>query len=255
MNEFQWRMDGFMFQLALEAFGRDRLPYPLRYKIEGVEAHDDYLRARVEAARRLQGIADERLYEALTVLLEPQVRVEVHGFYGPDFAQVVRIHAGLDARSATVAVQMPGPTQQYGRDVTLYRCPARGAVGHIVGNLPKCGPGKHRPLNGRRSDLDRPEYGRHPTRLSHTEELNRLVRRPRSSLGEIMVYRGAAYDSRPTGDGRGFHWMDYLPADGRYLLHNHSEQDFTLAPGSAAEMERELHKLLEASFRPVARSW
>ncbi|MGW4739600.1 ESX secretion-associated protein EspG [Nocardia xishanensis] len=255
MSENHWRLDGFMFQLALEAFGRDRLPYPLRYTVEGIEAHDDYLRARAEAGQRLGRIADHRLHGALQVLLEPQVRVEVHGFFGRDFAQVVRIHAGVEGDRATVAVQLPGPTQQYGRDVLLSHCPARAVARHVVAQLPRCVEGRHAPIRGRRSDLGRTDYAQHPTRLSHTEELNRILRRPRSGLGEITVYRGAAYDSRPTNDGRGFHWLDYLPADGRYLLYHQGGEDFTVTPGAPEEIERQLTTLIESTHRPVARRW
>ncbi|MEV6561270.1 ESX secretion-associated protein EspG [Nocardia sp. NPDC051756] len=255
MNESRWRLDGLMFELALEALGRDRLPYPLRYTIEGVEAYEDYQRLRANAKQQLAGFASPDLFNALNVLLEPQVRVEVHGFFGRDFNQVVRVHAGMTGRSATVAVQLPGPTQEYGRDILLTRCPPQALPAQIAAQLPNCAPGKYPAISGRRSDLTRVEYAKHPTRLSHTEQLNRIVRRPRSGLGEVGVFAGGAIDSRPTTDGRGFHWMDYLPADGRYLLHNHGDDEFTLAPGPVDEIQRQLRSLIETTYRAVAHSW
>ncbi|WP_338772501.1 ESX secretion-associated protein EspG [Nocardia vulneris] len=254
MSESRWRMDGLMFEVALEALGRDRLPYPLRFSVEGVDAYEDYVRLRAQARERLSGIGSRELYTALTVLTEPQVRVEVHGFFGRDFKQVVRVHAGMTGRDATVAVQMPGPTQEYGRDIVLTRCPPRALPGLITAQLPNCAAGRFPPISGRRTDLNRVEYARHPTRLSHTEQLNRIVRRPRSGLGEVGVFAGGAIDSRPTTDGRGFHWMDYLPADGRYLLHNHGHDEFTLTPGTAEEIQRQLHALLDTTYRAVAHS-
>ncbi|GAA5042012.1 ESX secretion-associated protein EspG [Nocardia callitridis] len=255
MNESSWRMDGLMFELALEGFGRDRLPYPLRYNIEGVEAYEDYERLRKQARERLSAIATPELHHTLTVLLEPLVRVEMHGLYGRDFAGVVRLHAGMTGRTAAVAVQLPGPTQEYGRDVVLTRCAPTALPGHIAAALPKCAGGQYPPITGRRSDLDRVEYARHPTRLSHAEQLHRIVRRPRSGLGEVGVFAGGAIDSRPTTDGSGFHWLDYLPADRRYLLHNHDAQEFTLTPGPLEQIQRELHRLIETTYTATTSRW
>ncbi|WP_405166955.1 ESX secretion-associated protein EspG [Nocardia sp. NBC_01499] len=254
MSESRWRLDGLMFELALEALGRDRLPYPLRYTLDGVEAYEDYQRLRANAARQLSGFASPDLFNALNVLLEPRVRVEVHGLFGREFKQVVRVHAGMTDREATIAVQLPGPTQEYGRDILLSRCPPQALPAQIAAHLPNCVGGKYPTISGRRSDLHTVEYTKHPTRLSHTEQLNRIVRRPRSGLGEVGVFAGAAIDSRPTTDGRGFHWMDYLPADGRYLLHNHGADEFTLAPGPVEEIQRHLHTLIQTTYRAVAHS-
>ncbi|WP_069163110.1 ESX secretion-associated protein EspG [Nocardia altamirensis] len=255
MNESRWRLDGLMFEVALEALGRDRLPYPLRYTVEGVEAYEDYARVRAQAAQKLSSFAAPDLFAALNVLLEPQVRVEMHGFYGRDFHQVVRVHAGMTGHSATIAVQLPGPTQEYGRDIILTRCPPQALPAQLAAQLPNCAPGRYPAINGRRSDLTKVEYAKHPTRLSHTEQLNRIVRRPRSGLGEVGVFAGGAIDSRPTTDGRGFHWLDYLPADGRYLLHNRDADEFALTPGPAEEIQRQLHALIQTTYRAVAHSW
>ncbi|MCM6775294.1 ESX secretion-associated protein EspG [Nocardia sp. CDC159] len=237
-------MDGLTFTIALEAFGRDRLPYPLRYLPEGFDALDDYQRARAESAQRLAETASERLYRALEVLLNPQVRVEMHGFYGPDLGRVVRVHAGMVGRIAALAVQLPGSTREYGGDIILLACAAAELPGHLAANLPKCPPGTRPPITARRSDLETAEYARDPIHLSHNEKLNRIVRRKRSSIGEVGVFPGPALDARPTTDGRGFHWMDYQPRDGRYLLLHHGPEDFTLTPGSPDTLTRHLHDLL-----------
>lgn len=260
MNEPRWRLDGLMFTLAVEAFGRDRLPYPITYEPEAtnpgeVVSYDDYQRMRAEARQRLARIADNRLHHALTVLLEPQVRVEVHGFHGPGFAQVTRIHAGITDHSATIAVQLPGPTQQSGRDVILTQLAPQSLPTHLVAHLPTCAGGKYDPLRAHASDVNRPVYSHHPTRLSLTEQITRIARRPRSGLGEIGVFAGGAIDARPTPDVRGFHWMDYQPTDGRYLLHHHPHNEFSLTPGPPEEITRCLQQIIETTRRSVAHSW
>jgi hypothetical protein len=119
MSENRWRLDGLAFTIAMSAMGRDRLPYPLSYQPEFIEHRDDYERLRVRTAQRLEPVFDERFHRALTTLLEPRVRIEIHGFYGPELSQVVRIHAGLADRVATVAQQLPGPDREHGRDVII----------------------------------------------------------------------------------------------------------------------------------------
>ncbi|MGN2641315.1 ESX secretion-associated protein EspG [Nocardia takedensis] len=253
MSDERWHLSGLMFQIAVEGFGRDRLPYPIRYIADdpGIEVAEDYHRLRQQAGREMAGFASRELFEALRVLLEPQVRVEVHGFYGPDFGGVVRVHAGMVGSVATVAVQRPGPTQRYGRDVILTRTGVGEAAAKIIAAVPECAPGRIAPVTGRRSDMARATHIRDP----YLEEINRIVRRPRSGLGEVNVFRGGAIDSRPTNDGRGFHWMDYLPTDGRYLLHNHDRDEFTLTPGSREEITNRLRELIESTHRATVRAW
>lgn len=260
MNELQWRLDGEMFRQAVHAFGRDRLPYPIRVlplgPTETSPTTDEYERARIAAAQRLSRLADERLFTALRTLLEPQVRIEVHGIYDRGFERVVRVHAGLAGESATVAIQQPGPTKEYGGDIRLLSLPGHELAACVVSTLPRCAPGRYAAVRGSRADIGRAEYTRHPTRISRTEEINRIIRRPRSAVGEIGVFAGPAIDARPTGNPNGFHWMDYLPDDGRYLLINHSREDFTLTPGTPQELTRRLRHavtVIQRSYAHAAR--
>ncbi|MGW5384219.1 ESX secretion-associated protein EspG [Nocardia sp. NPDC003963] len=263
MNDSQWRLDGEMFVQAVRAFGRDRLPYPIRVlplgPTETPPTFDEYEQVRRTAARRLAELADERLFRTLETLLEPQARIEVHGMYDRGFERVVRMHAGVHGKSATLAVQAPGATKDYGGDVLLEQLPAQQLVPRIVAYLPRCATGGYPTVHGMRTEIGKIEYSRHPTRISRIEEINRIIRRPRSGIGEIGVFAGPAIDSRPTGNPHGFHWMDYLPKDGRYLLINHTKEEFTLTPGSPEEITRRLQQAIvnvrpSASARPGART-
>ncbi|MGQ4600834.1 ESX secretion-associated protein EspG [Nocardia sp. R6R-6] len=254
MKENRWQLDGFAFVLAMSAMGRDRLPYPLSYRPEFTEHRDDYERLRARTAQRLGHVFDERLHRALTTLLQPRVRIEIHGFHGPNNAQVVRIHAGLAGRLATIAQQLPGPNREHGRDVIITQCGANMLAAQIAAKLPRCPGGTHYPFTARRSDLDQPVYSRHPTRLSPIEEVNRFLRRPRAGTGEITVYPGAAYDARPTNDGHALIWLDY-PTDGRYLLSSHSPNDFSIAPGPADELLRQLQSRIATADRVRSDAW
>ncbi|MGI5221358.1 ESX secretion-associated protein EspG [Nocardia sp. CA-290969] len=265
MNGLQWRLGGEMFIQAVRRFDRDRLPYPIRVlplgPTETPPTAEEYERVRVAAAQRLAAISDENLHRALRTLLEPQVRVEVHGAYDRGFERIVRIHAGLAGKTATLAVQEPGPTKEYGGDIHLLTFAAPDLAARIVSYLPRCAPGRFTAVRGTRADIGKVEYARHPTRISRAEEITRILRQPRSGVGEIGVFVGPAIDSRPTGNPHGFHWMDHLPQDGRYLLIKHSAEEFTLAPGSPDEIVRRLQDSIgkarqiapQAAHRPAIR--
>lgn len=248
MNRTRWQLDGLAFTIALEVMGRDRLPYPLSYRPEFTEHRADYERLRQRTAQQLQQVLDENLYNALTVLLEPKVRVEIEGLHGRYQEHVVRIHAGIVDGHATLAVQHPGPTRDHAREVTITRHRATALASEIVGLLPKQQGGNQRRFQARRSDFDAPIYSRHPTRLSPQEEMQRFFRRPRIGTGEITVYPGYTLDARPTDNGRAFIWLDY-PRDGRYLLHNHNADDLTVIPGPHEELLRQLQGRIDQVSR------
>ncbi|MGW5754227.1 ESX secretion-associated protein EspG [Nocardia rhamnosiphila] len=254
MNEFGWQLDGYEFTLALEAMGRDRLPYPLEYQPHRMAHYDDFRRYRQQCARRLQPVFDERLHRALTVLLEPEIRVEVYGVHGPQPNTAVRMHAGVIGRVAVLARQLPGAARESGGDIVLTQLRTAQLAAQLVAGLPLVAPGRHQPIRARRSDLNAPVYSRHPTRLSPAEDLQRFFRRSRTGTGEITVYPGYTVDTRPTGDGYAFLWLDY-PDDGRYLLHNHNTDDFTLTPGPADEILHQLRSRLEAAHRVRTRTY
>ncbi|OQS12818.1 ESX secretion-associated protein EspG [Nocardia donostiensis] len=254
MNGKRWQLDGLAFTIALEAIGRDRLPYPLSYMPEYTEHRADYERLRQHTAQRLQQVFDERFYNALTVLLEPTTRVEIEGFYGPNQTQVVRIHAGIVGDRATLANQQPGPTSEHGRDIIITEHPTRMLAAEIIARLPRTPAGTHHPFRARRSDLNAPIYSHHPTRLSPQEDMQRFLRRPRGGTGEITVYPGYTLDARPTNNGRAFLWLDY-PHDGRYLLHHHNTDDFTITPGPPDELMRQLQDRIDAVGNRRTTAW
>lgn len=254
MNGSRWQLDGYDFTLALEAMGRDRLPYPLEYQPQRMAHDDDFRRYRQQCARRLQPVFDERLYRALTVLLEPEIRVEIYGVHGLQQNVTVRMHAGVVGRVAVLATQLPGPARKSGGDIVLTELRTDQLAARLVAGLPQVAAGRHQPIRARRSDLNAPVYSRHPTRLSPEEDLQRFFRRSRTGTGEITVYPGYTVDTRPTGDGYAFLWLDY-PDDGRYLLHNHNTDDFTLTPGPADEILHQLRSRLEAAHRVRARTY
>jgi hypothetical protein len=248
MNGTRWQLDGYDFTLALEAMGRDRLPYPLEYQPHRMAHDDDFRRYRQQCARRLQPVFDERLYRALTVLLEPEIRVEIYGVHGPQQNTAVRMHAGVVGRIAVLAMQLPGPARKSGGDIVLTQLRTDQLAAQLVAGLPQVATGRHQPIRARRSDLNAPVYSRHPTRLSPEEDLQRFFRRARTGTGEITVYPGYTVDTRPTGDGYAFLWLDY-PDDGRYLLHNHNTDDFTLTPGPPDEILRQLRSRMDTAHR------
>ncbi|WP_028479797.1 ESX secretion-associated protein EspG [Nocardia sp. CNY236] len=237
------------FQIALEANGRDRAPFPLSYRRERVDHLDDDLHSRKQAAERLQAGYDETLHDVFGVLLEPQTRVEITGTHGQQ-RQDLRIFAGISGPSAVLAVQEPGRTPAHGGDIVLTTHAATTIAADIVARLPQSAPGRAPHFEGRRSDLTTPVYAQHPTRLSPVEQVRQFFRRRRVGSGEITTYPGYQLDWRPTDDGRGFFWLDY--PDGRYLLTNHDAENFTVLPADPETLMRQLSHNITACTQPRA---
>lgn len=236
----RWTLSAHAFALALEAHGRDRLPYPLTFRPEFAESQLVHSERRQLGVEEILRVYDARLHAAFGVLLEPQVRVEIEGLHGPAQSEVVRVYAGIAGDRCALAVQAPGADRDSGGPVTISAPPPAALADHIVANLPPAPGGRTPRFEGRRSDLDAPVYGRHPTRLSPAEQVQRFFRRPRIGTGEITVYPGYQLDARPTSDGRAFLWLDY-PDDGRYLLQHHPNgDDLTVIPGPPDELRRRI---------------
>lgn len=235
----RWTLGPLAFTVALEAHGRDRLPYPLSYRPEFAESLAVYGQRRQDAVDEIQRVYDEDLHRAFGILLEPQVRVEIDGLHGPGQGEPVRVFAGVAGERAALAVQAPGATREHGGAVTITTAPLAALPDRILAHLPPAEGGATPRFEGRRGDLDAPVYGRHPTRLSPTEQVQRFFRRPRIGTGEFTVYPGYQVDARPTGDGRAFLWLDY-PDDGRYLLQHHDDQNFTVIPGPPGELRQRI---------------
>lgn len=243
-RENHWQLDSLAFNIALEVNGRDRLPYPLRYRAEFPETADEYSQRRSRSADRLQQVYDESFHRTLEVLLEPQVRVEIHGFHGPGQTRTVGIHVGIVDEQAAVAVQLSERESRGAGDVVLSRHRAHLVADEVAALLPHCRGGAEPRFEGRRGDIDAAVHARHPTQLSPTEKLQRFLKRPRVGTGEITVYPGFQIDARPTDDGSAFLWLDY-PDDGRYLMQHHDADHFTVIPGPPEEISRRLRARID----------
>ncbi|GAB2721048.1 ESX secretion-associated protein EspG [Nocardia thraciensis] len=210
------RFTGLEFEILWAAYGRDRLPYPLSHRT-GIGDFDELKREREGAVRSLLDKYAEEIEHALTVLLEPDARIESKGFGGHGLSRVYRFHGAVRGRAGVTLVQEPGATPDAGGAVTVTCCAANTLAPLTVAALPRTDPGERSPLELRREEItaDRERCLRRTHELSLTDQLDRIFKRPRRALGEITVYPGPALDARPAF-GRGFWWMDY--PDGRYYV-------------------------------------
>ncbi|MGG7103346.1 ESX secretion-associated protein EspG [Rhodococcus sp. 24CO] len=216
-TQSQWHFTGMEFQILWEAVGRDRLPYPLKFR-PAAETMTELTMQRKNAALRIQQILDESMTDALQILAEPTVRIEVSGFHGPRMNTVTRLHGAIVGEWGVLVQQLPGAAVDSGSDVVLSVQPASVLVSAMVTHLPQCPAGKLRVAPVRntkhvpgesilsRADVPQP-----------AEELGRFFRRPRSSIGEITIASGSAVDSRPHRGDVVFQWNDFA-ADGRYIV-------------------------------------
>ncbi|NKY89479.1 ESX secretion-associated protein EspG [Nocardia veterana] len=228
-----WRLTSAQYEAAVFAMERDRLPYPTW---NAVRAGDDaeLARLRREAIDSLRPRVDDDLARLLRTLVEPQVRLHVHGRLGPDPENPevqVRAYAGFGPDMAAVAVQDSDPEPGVSGDVSLSLCTHVQALGLLARMLPEQPPGRHE-LAALKSELDlEPEWSggwnRPPTLR---ERLDAFFARPRSGWGEVLCYPGRFLDNRTDGV-QGFLWMDF-PRDGRYYIREDAA-GYTVQPMTA----------------------
>lgn len=235
-----WQLSALEFSVALHALGRDRMPYPFTFRAPGNSAEE--VRAlRLDAGKQLAAQADGLFRTTLTLLLEPQIRVEVHGFTSPELRTPIRIHAGISGRTAVLAVQHPDPQPDSG-DVTIRRCSVDAIAQCIVTELPTAEAGNRRAFTAERSARAASEesYVRPADEVPRSEQIDRFFRRPRTCVGEIGVFDGVAVDARATS-GRTAHWFDFV-GDGRYVVKG--DKTKRVVPVSAETFAAEIDTLV-----------
>jgi hypothetical protein len=215
-------LTGIEFEALWFMTGRDRMPYPV------VHAYPPELETVADVARfREQGLAGllrkyhPDLVAGMEVLDSPDIRVEMHGFSGPDLSREIRVLAAIRQQRGAVLAQAPDPQPRRSGDLTLTVCEPGDLPRLIVAQLPRFPAGRLDDIRFDRAQLvEEPnEYNGWDRPLTPGERVERIFRRPRAAWGEITCYRGSAIDNRPTGDGRGFFWMHFA-GDGGYFVQN-----------------------------------
>lgn len=212
----RWRFAGLEFEILWAAYGRDRLPYPLRFRPDALDVAD-LKRQRADAVETLLAGHSAELERALQVLLDPEVRVEMKGFGGRGAADTYRFHGAIHRGAGVTLMQLAGTAPDVGGDVLMGYCHANQVAAHAMAALPRAQAGSRPPIEVRREEIaaDRMRPVRRAYESSFAEQLDRIFKRERLGFGEITVYAGPAVDARPAF-GRGFWWMDY--EDGRYYV-------------------------------------
>ncbi|WP_433606967.1 ESX secretion-associated protein EspG [Prescottella agglutinans] len=242
MSGASWRFTGLEFEVLWTRLGRDRLPYPLRFR-PVADTQDDLDRQRRAAAESWVPRMTESLHRHLSVLAEPDVRIEVSGLVGAASGTMIRMHAGIRGATGTLAIQLSGPDVDTGGDVLVHGMDPVRIPNAIAAALPVVPAGARPAIRFRRSDL---ESGTGPLLVSAGSTRIRddalgLLRRPRTGIGEITAFAGVAYDSRPTTDGIGLHWLDF-DGDGRYCLRETA--GVVVTPVSGSELAVEISRLV-----------
>ncbi len=242
MSGASWRFTGLEFEVLWTRLGRDRLPYPLRFR-PVADTQDDLDRQRRAAAESWVPRMTESLHRHLSVLAEPDVRIEVSGLVGAASGSMIRMHAGIRGATGTLAIQLSGPDVDTGGDVLVHGMDPARIPNAIAAALPVVPAGARPAIRFRRSDL---ESGTGPLLVSAGSTRIRddalgLLRRPRTGIGEITAFAGVAYDSRPTTDGIGLHWLDF-DGDGRYCLRETA--GVVVTPVSGSELAVEISRLV-----------
>ncbi|MFC9897482.1 ESX secretion-associated protein EspG [Nocardia sp. NPDC127579] len=244
----EWRWSALEFRVLWESTGRDVLPYPLRHRPSEL-IREDYDRTRREAAKRLVAQWDDDLVQAVLVLLEPEVRVEVAGMLGPRKDGRLRLHAARRAEYGALAVQEPGRDPEEAGDVRLSLFAADLLAPAVVRQLPKCARGQGKPIQIPVAELDDPlPVARDHWRPTPREEFETFLRRPSTATIHVAVYPFGSVDNRHTEGRKDFQLTD-VENDGRYVTFG--THTVYIKPTESPRVTRTLSDMITATLREV----
>ncbi|WP_280264682.1 hypothetical protein [Nocardia wallacei] len=240
-----WQLTSQQYEAAVFAAGRDRLPYPTWHAARA-DSDAELGRQRREAIDALVPRVDDDFARLVATLLDPRVRVHVHGRIGADDpAQTqLRGYAAFGPTAAAVAIQDPDPAPGVSGDVVVSACTARQAITLLARLLPDEPPGQREQLVAPVADLDvEPDWvggwNRPPTLR---ERVSTFFARPRAGWGEVLCYPGPFLDNRTDGV-QGFLWMDFA-GDGRYYVRQ-DDAGYTAIPMSGTAFGGHVARLVQ----------
>ncbi|GAA5059048.1 ESX secretion-associated protein EspG [Nocardia callitridis] len=212
----RWRFTAVQLRTLWESAGRDVLPYPLRHWY-AEQYREDSLRLRRVAAGEVHRQLDEDLVHAMTVLLEPEARIEVAGFRGARNEVPIRAHAAAHYQHGVLAIQHPGPEPDQGGDVDFLFLSSDALPAAVIDVLPECAPGQGDPLSIPVTELEKPPpVVRDAWRTTPREDFDRFFNRPTTSTTHVAVYPFGSIDNRHIKGRKDFQVTDFAD-DGRYV--------------------------------------
>ncbi|MFB7875971.1 ESX secretion-associated protein EspG [Nocardia sp. NPDC056064] len=221
-----WHVTPDQFALAWARVDGDRIPYPLAVR---ASARDTVERAAQQPALDAwcARVLDADLSAALRVLADPEIRVEVCG----RTTVPVRMLGAVSADIAVLAVQEPGSAEDRGGTVHVQVGSTRRLAAQIFsripaqrpGSLPRLGAPVAKVREDSRDLVTAPVAG-----PSDAARVRRLLQRPRTGIGQILVAAGREKD--PSGV---LSWID-VTGDGRYLVHTAHRVDITPATAESS---------------------
>ena len=204
------------------------------------ETVDEDQRLRQDATHIVVRQLDGELQAALSILLEPDLRVEVCGFAGAGPTSMTRVHAGIRGAAAAVVTQMSGSDTESGGDVRIAVVPRIRVAATVASAVPAAARGAGRRL------VAQPDTGntvmRPVSERGTSDDVREFLSRRRDGIGEVGVHPGPAVDWRPTGDGGVFQWIDV--EDGRYLIVR-TRDVVEVVPASVDELRDHLTALVD----------
>ncbi|MEU6580741.1 ESX secretion-associated protein EspG [Nocardia sp. NPDC046763] len=226
-----WKFTDLEFLALWEGLGEEFLPRPLTF-VSRTRWWDDHL-ANLARARESLLAREPDYTEVLHALLQPEVRIEVHGWDGRDRLSAsasIRLLGVRSGEAGYLLVQQPGETYAHSGGFTLSECYAEELAERVVAALPDTPAGREFP-GGSGGDLVLAEtedvaetdydFGMSP---AHETLDGTVVTRAADflaaaapSMGTIDVVQGRSRFG-PRGIARfRWQWRD-LEDDGRYVV-------------------------------------
>lgn len=208
-----------------ELSGERHLPKPL-YFTSRVASEDDYRREVAIVSEQLKGRLDQAFDAALSIMIDPHVRLGIHGFDGRDprnAAGRIRVAAARTWERCVIIKQTPGETIYHSGGYVVAECESSEWARLLTEQLPDVVAGKRgrveltggrdysygRSVAGESSDAD--DYD------TIAERCEAFRNTPATTIGRIEILQGSSRFGPRGVSHRLFEWRD-LVDDGRYVM-------------------------------------
>lgn len=233
-----WVLSSAQFSALWAATGQDRIPYPFRIS-SALDDSDEYEAEQNAIRAEFSGYEHEELAGALSMIAEPEVRIEISGSQGEGPGSPVRMIGSIARRHAVVALQHPGPEAHVGGDVAIRICEPDELVRQMISQIPAIEGGSMRGLTFQRDALAPAGLAvlRRPDAVSRGRAIAEILDRPSVGGGIATVRVGARHCEERIG---GVSWRD-IDGDGRYLISG--DDTISVQPGNSWDLIAVLNRL------------
>lgn len=222
----RWQLSDLEYVVITEEMTGQSLPHPFTYTSR-IRLRNDYLREKAAVAEYLRETMDGAFREALELLVQPDIRLEISGWdprVDDDPERCIRMLAARRGDRGVLVRQLPGETVQHSGGFTVVECDMLSLATVVVEALPEVAPGRRGSITiVREREAQSTDYSFGHSQIFDTFDDSVRTRSASflaeevSAIGLIRVVQGRSRFGPRGITSHALSWRDII-GDGRYII-------------------------------------